>query len=158
MVAAQTKQQLFLVLTKAIRDSQSANQKLDHAVVKSLGINSTDGRCFDILDHHGPLSAGDLARAAGLTSGAVTQVVDRLGSRGYVERLDDPDDRRKVLLGVTEEGRRVARELYSPIAERAAEEFRGLSKADLELLIDFHRRTTAIQNEAAEAILGEIAD
>ncbi len=155
-MARKTKQQLFLDLTKAIRDNQTANQKLDHAVVKSLGINQTDGRCFDILDHHGPMSAGDLAAAAGLTSGAVTQVIDRLEERGFVERSDDPEDRRRVLAGITDEGRRVAHEHYAPLARRAAEEFGRLSRADLELLIDFHRRSTALQDETADAILARV--
>ncbi|MBN8867403.1 MAG: MarR family transcriptional regulator [Solirubrobacterales bacterium] len=148
-----TKQQLFLELTKAIRDNQAANQKLDHAVVKALGINATDGRCFDILDHHGPMPAGELAAAAGLTSGAVTQVIDRLEQKGYAERLADPEDRRRVLVAITERGREAAHGFYGPMAARAMAELSDLSKADLELLADFHRRTTAIQAEAADEIL-----
>lgn len=152
-MAEKTKMDLFLDLAQAIRDSQSANQKLDAAVVKSLGINQTDGRCFDILDHHGPMPAGRLAAAAGLTTGAVTQVIDRLESKGFAERVADPDDRRRVLVGVTEEGSARARSHYAPLAEKAQRELVFLTRAELELLIDFHRRTTALQDERAEEIL-----
>lgn len=151
-----TKELLFLDLVKAIRDNQSANQKLDHAVVKALGINATDGRCFDILDHHGPMSAGDLARAAGLTSGAVTQVIDRLESKGFAERFSDPEDRRRVLAGITELGKERAHALYRPLSERARQEFGELTRRELESLIDFNRRSTALQQEAAEKILDDL--
>jgi len=148
------KTELYTELTKAIRDNQTAVQKLDHAVVKALEINSTDGHCFDILDQHGPMAAGELARAAGITSGAVTQVVDRLERKGIVERIPDSTDRRRVLLGITDEGRRIAWSFYGPLAEKAAEEFAYLTVADLELLIGFTRRSTRLQLEAAERILG----
>lgn len=155
-MASKSKMELFLELTEAIRDSQSANQKLDAAVMKSLGINQTDGRCFDILDHHGPMPAGALAKAAGLTTGAVTQVMDRLEAKGFAERVPDPEDRRRVLLGVTDEGREVARAHYAPLAEKAQKELVFLTARELELLIDFHRRTTALQNDRAEEILEEL--
>lgn len=152
-MAEKTKMELFLELTKAIRDSQSANQKLDAAVFKSLGINQTDGRCLDVIDHHGPLPAGELATAAGLTTGAVTQVIDRLEAKGFVERTPDPEDRRRVLVGVTEKGRSRAHAHYSPLAEKAQRELLFMTRADLELLIDFHHRTTALQDERADEIL-----
>jgi DNA-binding MarR family transcriptional regulator len=156
-MARKTKEQLFLELTKAIRDNQTANQKLDHVVVKALGINQTDGRCFDILDHHGPMSAGDLAVAAGLTTGAVTQVIDRLQSKGYAERLADPVDRRRVFVGITEAGRKAAHGFYMPMAERAATEFQYLTRGDMELLIEFNHRATKLQNETAEQILRKLS-
>lgn len=155
-MARKTRQQLYLELTRAVRENQTANQKLDHAVFKSLGINLTDGRCFDVLDLKGPMSAGDLATAAGLTSGAVTQVIDRLEERGFVARRNDPSDRRRVLVEVTDRGREVASGYYAPLAERAMAEFSHLTRADLELLIDVNDRSTAMQDEIAEEILGRL--
>jgi DNA-binding MarR family transcriptional regulator len=157
-MSGKSKQQLFFELTRAIRENQAANQKLDHAVFKSLGINATDGRCFDILDQHGPMSAGHLASSAGLTTGAVTQVIDRLEKKGFVERLGDPEDRRRVVLAITDEGRRVAGELYAPLARKGAEEFSYLTNAEIDVLIEFHRRSTALQEETAETILGDLEE
>lgn len=157
-MSTKTRQELFLELIKAIRDNQSANQKLDFAFCKTLGINQTDGRCFDVLDHHGPMTAGHLAAAVGLTSGAVTAVIDRLAAKGFAERLDDPTDRRRVLVGITEAGSQRAAQYYGPMAQRGAEEFKSLSAAEVELLIDFHRRSTIIQNETADAALQQVTD
>ena len=52
-------------------------------------------------------SAGDLARIADLSTGAMTNRLDQLEAAGIVRRLRDPDDRRGVLVELTDEGRRI---------------------------------------------------
>ena len=78
------------------RKSQAAADLFDERISEFLGINRTDGRCLDIVGRHGKVSAGQLSIEAGLTTGAVTAVIDRLESAGYVQRVRDPVDRRKV--------------------------------------------------------------
>ena len=78
------------------RKSQAATDLFDERISEFLGINRTDGRCLDIVGQHGKVSAGQLSIEAGLTTGAVTAVIDRLESAGYVQRVRDPVDRRKV--------------------------------------------------------------
>ena len=78
------------------RKSQAAADLFDERISEFLGINRTDGRCLDIVGQHGKVSAGQLSIEAGLTTGAVTAVIDRLESAGYVQRVRDPVDRRKV--------------------------------------------------------------
>jgi DNA-binding MarR family transcriptional regulator len=83
------------------RSSQSATDLFDERVSEFLGINRTDGRCLDIIGRHGKVSAGQLSIEAGLTTGAVTAVIDRLEASGYVQRVRDPVDRRKVWVECT---------------------------------------------------------
>jgi DNA-binding MarR family transcriptional regulator len=83
------------------RSSQSATDLFDERVSEFLGINRTDGRCLDIIGRHGKVSAGQLSIEAGLTTGAVTAVIDRLESSGYVQRVRDPVDRRKIWVECT---------------------------------------------------------
>lgn len=83
------------------RQSQSATDLFDERVSEFLGINRTDGRCLDIIGRHGKVSAGQLSIEAGLTTGAVTAVIDRLEASGYVQRLRDPLDRRKIWVECT---------------------------------------------------------
>ena len=78
------------------RQSQTATDLFDERVSEFLGINRTDGRCLDIIGRHGKVSAGQLAIESGLTTGAVTAVIDRLEAAGYVYRVRDPLDRRKI--------------------------------------------------------------
>lgn len=83
------------------RQSQVATDLFDERVGEFLGINRTDGRCLDIIGRHRKISAGRLSIDAGLTTGAVTAVIDRLETAGYVQRVRDPLDRRKVWVEYT---------------------------------------------------------
>jgi DNA-binding MarR family transcriptional regulator len=83
------------------RQSQGATDLFDERVGEFLGINRTDGRCLDIIGRVGRISAGQLAIEAGLTTGAVTAVIDRLEAAGYVQRARDPLDRRKIWVECT---------------------------------------------------------
>lgn len=85
----------------ASRLSQGATNLFDERVDEFLGINRTDGRCLDIISRHGRVSAGQLANESGLTTGAVTAVLDRLEAVGYALRTRDSLDRRKIWVQCT---------------------------------------------------------
>ena len=80
------------------RRSGSLGTLHSRAAAPLAGINATDWECLDVLDWVGPITAGDLARRVGITSGAITGAIDRLEARGLVERGRDPADRRKVIV------------------------------------------------------------
>lgn len=72
-------------------------------VAERMGVSVTDHKCLDIaMRADGPLTAGRIARLSGLSTGAVTGVIDRLEKRGFVRRVRDPHDRRKVLVQVSD--------------------------------------------------------
>ena len=87
-------------IVRACRRLHAAIDALDHHAATTLGISRNDLRCLNLLEH-GPLPPKHLASALGLTSGAVTALVDRLEHGGFVTRSRDPDDRRGVLVGAT---------------------------------------------------------
>ena len=76
---------------------------------EAVGLNPSDlgGLCLLLL--HGPSPAGRLAELTGLTTGAVTGVIDRLERAGFAQRVIDPSDRRKVIVAPDEA--KVEREL-----------------------------------------------
>ncbi|WP_439662993.1 MarR family winged helix-turn-helix transcriptional regulator [Lentzea sp. HUAS TT2] len=82
---------------------QSALTVMFHTKVAGrMGLSATDEKCIDLaMRHEGPLTAGRLAELSGLSTGAVTGVIDRLERAGFVRRVRDPHDRRKVLVEVT---------------------------------------------------------
>lgn len=88
-------------LKEAVRAGQIASDMFDDTCARFFGINRTDGRCMDIIDRHGRITAGQLASEAGLTTGAVTAVIDRLEAAGYAQRVRDRADRRKVWIELT---------------------------------------------------------
>src|SRR5260370_17856879 len=68
------------------------------AVADQIGVGVTDAKCRSILLQFGPMTAGDLAMHLGLTTGAVTGVVDRLERARLVRRVADAKDRRRVIV------------------------------------------------------------
>jgi DNA-binding MarR family transcriptional regulator len=99
---------------KAIRAYQTSNDNWDQALADLAGMNRTDMRCIDLIDQAGGMTAGELARAAGLTTGAVTAVVDRLERAGYARRVPDPADRRRVRIEVTPQVWERAQPVFGP--------------------------------------------
>jgi DNA-binding MarR family transcriptional regulator len=148
------REQLLDALGHAVRANQRATDQVDEAVTRLLGVNRTDGLCLDILDHRGRISAGALAEETGLTSGAITAVIDRLERAGYVRRVPDPEDRRRVLVELTEPARAIAWELFAPLAELVGELLAGYDEEQLTMLIEFQDLGRQMQERHA-ALLRE---
>ena len=72
-------------------------------IAEQMGLSGTDHKCLElVLRAEEPITAGRIAQLSGLSTGAVTGVLDRLEQRGFVRRVRDPHDRRKVLVEVAE--------------------------------------------------------
>jgi DNA-binding MarR family transcriptional regulator len=143
-------------LIEEIRGNQTAVHQMDEAAHRSLGINATDGRCLDVIDRRGTISAGQLASEAGLTTGAVTAVLDRLEARDLVRRVPDPDDRRRILVEVTEKQRQEVDRLYYPLKAMADPWFERLSEDDMRMLISFNRVSREVNEKRAAEIRAEL--
>jgi DNA-binding MarR family transcriptional regulator len=113
-----------------------------YEATEDVGVNPTDLGSLCLLLLHGPAPAGRLAELTGLTTGAVTGVIDRLESGGFVHREVDPADRRKVI--VVPDAGRVERDLFPhfPSLKKAAAQqfYDGFSIAELELIGEFLAR------------------
>jgi DNA-binding MarR family transcriptional regulator len=133
------RRQLEAALNAAMRDASGQGVLYSQAVAGRLGMNSTDLEC---LDHilRGPVTAGRLASLTGLTTGAITGVIDRLERSGLAQRESDPEDRRKtVVRALPAVVERIA-PLFEPM-ERAA--MAALSKYrddELALILNFLTR------------------
>src|SRR5579875_3784865 len=86
---------LIEALVAEFRRSSAYSVLFSQAVAVRLGVNSTDMECADLLFLNGPMTAGRLAGLTGLTTGAITGVINRLERRGWVQREADPSDRRR---------------------------------------------------------------
>ena len=109
------------------------------AIATKLGINVTDTRCFELMSRYaqGPLTAGDIARHAGLTTGAVTGILDRLEKAGLVERFRDASDRRKVFVRPCMEALQRVGRLYQGLAAASLKHASSYSTKELELVQDY---------------------
>ena len=122
----------------------TATVLFQQAVADRLKLNILHIHCASLLQLMGPMTAGQLAELTGLTTGAVTAMIDRLEGAGYVRREIDPADRRRVLVhAVGEALERDIGALYEPLAQAQAALHAQYSDQELALLVDFMARTSA---------------
>src|SRR6185437_5384251 len=112
------RQRLLIDLDREMRRVSSQAVMFSQAVAMRLSINPTDLECLGIIGETGALTAGQLAELTGLTTGAITGVIDRLEKAGFVRRAQDPDDRRRVIVQPLPE---VAEERISPLFDSIGE-------------------------------------
>ena len=89
---------LVAAVLRATRKGSSQSALFSQAVAERLGLAVTDVECLDVLLTEGRLTVGRLAELTGLTTGSATRMVDRLEQAGYVKRVADAVDRRRVLV------------------------------------------------------------
>ena len=102
----------------AMRRLSTEIDALDQRAADYFGINRTDLHLIDVLRSRGPLTASQLARAGGLTSGGLSIALDRLERVGYIRRSQHPDDRRSVLVEPTDALAPFEAEMFGSLAER----------------------------------------
>src|ERR1700677_3265256 len=93
-----TRRRLESEFLLALRRAGAVMQLLGAASAERIGINVTDLNCLNILALRGQMTAGELARATGLTTASITGVLDRLEDAGFVRRERDAHDRRRVVV------------------------------------------------------------
>jgi DNA-binding MarR family transcriptional regulator len=135
---------------------QNAYDRFEDAAAAYFGVNRTAMRCMEVLDRVGQLTAGDIAAQTGLTSGAVTAMLDRLERADLVQRLPDPSDRRRVLVQLTAKARQTALEIYGPLSE-AMVEFKRYSDDELALIAGFLRLATRTLEQHADRVVRQRA-
>jgi DNA-binding MarR family transcriptional regulator len=139
-------------ISNLIRASQVASDKFDDVAAEVLGINRTDHRVLDVLDRLGPITAGDLAKGAGLSPAAMTASIDRLEEAGIAHRVADPTDRRRVLVEVNPSTRERAMKIYGPLEQAFLKQTEHYSIKELEVIRDFLDRGQVISDEHLERV------
>jgi DNA-binding MarR family transcriptional regulator len=138
-----------------MRFNQNVADRYDEVVCKKLHISSIEFRCFDIITQREGVTAGELARDAGISPASVTNVLDHLEERGWIQRYADPRDRRKALIRATE----VAGKEIFPFYQELFEHFLGtLSKwsvAELEKQLAFYNEANRFTTDLIERVKAE---
>ena len=134
---AKARAALMQELENALRRGSAQGAIFGQTVANTVGISGSDLECLDFLNLEGRVTAGRLAEVTGLTTGAITGVVDRLEKAGLVRRERDPDDRRKVFIAtVPENVARVGR-FYENMQKGMVKLWETYSDAELRLLVGF---------------------
>jgi DNA-binding MarR family transcriptional regulator len=152
---------VLATLSAEVRGWQVDQELFDAAAAELAGLNRTQWRCLDILGTRGPMTAGQLATASHLTTGAVTAVVDHLEAAGLVRRVRDTVDRRRVIIETTDEMARRAALFYGPLVAESEHLLGGFAAGELEVITEFVRRERGLltrHTERARELLAAGAD
>src|SRR3954447_1680846 len=131
-------------LIREFRVSGNQDDAFDNLAAQRLGVNETDLHCLNIIENAGGVTAGQLAAESGLTTGAVTGVIDRLERKGFARRVPDPDDRRRVKVEVTKAFYSRADAIWGPVATDWASSLERFSAEQLAGFQEFLRTTNEI--------------
>jgi DNA-binding MarR family transcriptional regulator len=124
------------------------------AMADRVGLAATDIECLELLTEPGRLPAGRLAGLTGLTSGATTRMIDRLEQAGYVRRVPDSADRRRVMVEAVPERMATLAALHESIAHAQQATIDGYGDAELRAIVDYLARTSAVTRAETAKLRG----
>lgn len=127
-------------VVRALRRVNFQGSIFGQSVAIRLGLSESDIDALEMLLDSGAASAGRLAELLGMTTGAITRVVDRLEQAGYVRRIPDPADRRRVIVEAVPERAAAVEAMFASLEQAAATEADRYSPDQLEAISDFLAR------------------
>jgi DNA-binding MarR family transcriptional regulator len=148
--------ELLEQLAMAGRASSVATVMFHTAVAAKQGLSASEEKALDLLARSGPLTAGELARQSGLAPASVTGLINRLEQKGFARRIQNPSDRRSILVEVDVE-RMYARvaPLFANWVRSLEELYAGYSDEQLEVILHFLTEAARRQQEATTRLTGD---
>jgi DNA-binding MarR family transcriptional regulator len=135
---------LLDALDRELRQASGLGVLFSESVARRLGLSPTDVECLDMVLLGERVTAGDLAKATGLTTGAVTGVIDRLEKAGFARRERDPEDRRRVYVRADTEAAMAAMPHYQSLSRSMAEMLDRYDDGEIAFLVDYFARARAV--------------
>jgi DNA-binding MarR family transcriptional regulator len=144
--------ELFNALLEASRRLSTQTVFFHQAAARYLGLHITDHKCLDIVLSTGRATAGQLAELTGLTTGAITSVINRLEKAGFVRRVKEPRDLRVVHVEPVPENLRPLADIFGPLGEAMTELFSRYGEEELRLILDYLERSIGVLKREAERL------
>jgi DNA-binding MarR family transcriptional regulator len=129
---------MIQAIVEKFRELSTETIMFHQAVADVLGLHITDHKCLDLIHRFGAMPAGRLGELTGLTTGAVTGIIDRLEEAGYVRRTNDPKDRRRTIVEPTRNSKleKKVEMIFTPLHERMHKLLSSYSDDELAFLLD----------------------
>jgi DNA-binding MarR family transcriptional regulator len=136
------------------RDMSTETIMFHQNVADALGLHITDHKCLDLIRQYGAMPAGRLAELTGLTTGAITGIIDRLEKAGYVRRANDPKDRRRTIVEPTQNKKweRKIEAIFIPFHERMHKLLSSYSDSELAFLLDVLSKSIELTREESKKL------
>jgi DNA-binding MarR family transcriptional regulator len=139
-------------VVRALRRVNLQGTVFGQSVAIRLGLSDSDVEALETLVDTGASTAGRLAELMGLTTGAVTRLIDRLEQSGYVRRVPDPADRRRVIVEVVPEKVEAVQSMLASLGSAGSDEIGRYTEAQLELIGDFLTRMADVTRAEASRL------
>jgi DNA-binding MarR family transcriptional regulator len=142
-------------LAMEVRALSSALEDMQAATSQHTGLNRTDMRALELISRRDGLTAGEMAVALNLTTGAITGVIDRLEGAGHARREPDAEDRRRVLIRPTDAAHATGRQLFQGLAQSIHDALGCYSDEQLGLFLELLARVRQAVGERSQELAGD---
>ena len=132
------REEIIQAINEKFREMSTETILFHQVVADILGLHITDHKCLDFIYRFGAMPAGRLAELTGLTTGAITGIIDRLEEAGYVRRTNDPKDRRRTIVELTRNKKleKKIEVLFIPLRDMMHKLLSSYSDSELAFLLD----------------------
>jgi DNA-binding MarR family transcriptional regulator len=155
--AEKTRKQLVQAILLQARKGSTRAVLLHAAVADRLGLNPSDHKCADLLAlEPSPCTPGRMAELTGLTTGAITGVLDRLERAGFVVREPDQEDRRRTLVRLTPDRMPNMQRIFAPFANGMERLCAKYTLEELSLILHFMRQSEEMAAQAADEVRAQV--
>jgi DNA-binding MarR family transcriptional regulator len=124
-------------LARVGREHSDATVLFHSTIAGLMGLHPTDYKVLGMLERIGPMSAGQIARASGLATASVTDLIDRLERKGFVRRTRDEHDRRRVVVEPAGDRVAAATELFASTRRSLSRLYKRYTDRELNVIADF---------------------
>ncbi|HJU08350.1 MarR family transcriptional regulator [Dyella sp.] len=125
------------IVTRQMHRNSTAAVLFHQALAERLGLGPTDHKVFDLLREHGPMSGSELVALTGITSGAITGVINRLEQAKFVRREADAKDGRRQILSPQTSRIRELHAVFHPLHQELANVLEKFDTRQLEAIAQF---------------------
>lgn len=148
------REELIRAIIEKRRKMSTETIMFHQAVADTLGLHITDHKSLDLIRIHGAMPAGKLADLTGLTTGAVTGIIDRLEKAGYVRRRSDPKDRRRTIVEPAKNRKfeKKIESIFIPLHEKMRKLLSSYSDSELAFLLDVLTRNVELMGEESKRL------
>ena len=146
------KSEYYQKISESIQLYQDSTANFDAAAAESLGLNQTDLACLGVIFKKGTVSASEVAKATGLTKGAMTTALDRIEKKGFAKRVENENDRRGVNLELTKKGRDSVWALWGHFATEGLKILEQFDTHQLDAILTFLEEARDMQDRHREKI------
>jgi DNA-binding MarR family transcriptional regulator len=146
------KEEIIQAINDKFTEMSTETILFHQALADAVGLHITDHQCMHFIHRYGAMPAGRLAELTGLTTGAVTGIIDRLEQAGYVRRTNDPRDRRRTIVEPTPNKKlqRKLETIFIPLHEKMHKLLSSYSDSELAFLLETLTKSVQLTREESK--------